>query len=89
MLRPMPHSRLPSDTREVHLFRNGRNQAVRIPVEFALPGDTATMRREGDKLIIEPIRETGLLALLDSWEPMDEPFPDIDSDLLPLRDIDL
>ena len=89
MLRPMPHPRLLSDTREVRLFRNGRNQAVRIPVEFALPGDTATMRREGDKLIIEPVRKKGLLALLDSWKPMDEPFPDIDSDLLPLRDIDL
>lgn len=89
MLRPMPQPRLPPDTREVRLFRNGRNQAVRIPVEFALPGDTAMMHREGDKLIIEPVRKTGLLALLDSWEPMDEPFPDIDSDLLPLRDIDL
>ena len=54
-----------------------------------MPGDTATMRREGDKLIIEPVRKKGLLALLDSWKPMDEPFPDIDSDLLPLRDIDL
>jgi antitoxin VapB len=25
--------------RRVKLFRNGRNQAVRIPVEFELPGD--------------------------------------------------
>lgn len=29
------------DRRHVRLFRNGRNQAVRIPVEFELPGDEA------------------------------------------------
>ena len=27
--------------RHVRLFRNGRNQAVRIPVEFELPEDMA------------------------------------------------
>jgi hypothetical protein len=36
----------------VRLFRNGRNQAVRIPVEFELPGDEAILRREGDRLVI-------------------------------------
>ena len=33
--------------RRVRFFRNGRNQAVRIPREFELPGDEAIMRREG------------------------------------------
>ena len=28
-------------TREVRLFRNGRNQAVRIPCAFELPGNDA------------------------------------------------
>ena len=27
-----------NEERHVRLFRNGRNQAVRIPVEFELPG---------------------------------------------------
>ena len=40
--------------RHVKLFKNGRNQAVRIPREFELPGQDAIMRRDGDKLIIEP-----------------------------------
>jgi len=40
--------------RHVKLFRNGRNQAVRIPREFELPGDEAIMRREGRRLVIEP-----------------------------------
>lgn len=67
-----------SDRRQVRLFRNGRNQAVRIPVEFELPGDEAVMHRDGDRLVIEPMRKRGLIALLDTMEPIEEDFPDID-----------
>jgi antitoxin VapB len=64
--------------RHVKLFRNGRNQAVRIPREFELPGDEAVMHKEGDRLIVEPLRKKSLIELLDSWEPIDEEFPEID-----------
>jgi antitoxin VapB len=64
--------------RHVKLFRNGRNQAVRIPVEFELPGDEAIMRREGDRLVLEPTRKRGLLGLLATMEPLDEDFPEIE-----------
>jgi len=67
-----------SDQRHVRLFRNGRNQAVRIPVEFELPGDEAIMHRDGDRLVIEPVRKRGLVALLKSMTPVEEPFPVID-----------
>jgi len=69
--------------RAVKLFRNGRNQAVRIPVEFELPGNDAVMFREGDRLVIEPVRKGGLTALLDSWGEEGEAFPEIE-DLPPL-----
>lgn len=65
------------DSREVRLFRNNRNQAVRIPVEFELPGDRATIRKDGDRLIIEPVHRPGLLGLLASWEPLEEAIPEI------------
>jgi antitoxin VapB len=64
--------------RHVRLFRNGRNQAVRIPVEFALPGGQAIMHRDGDRLVIEPVRKRGLVALLKSMKPLAEGFPEID-----------
>jgi antitoxin VapB len=64
--------------RHVKLFRNGRNQAVRIPREFELPGEDAVMRKEGDKLIIEPAPTRSLLALLAGWKPLDEEFPEIE-----------
>ncbi|HVP85243.1 MAG TPA: antitoxin [Rhizomicrobium sp.] len=64
--------------RHVRLFRNGRNQAVRIPREFELPGDDAIMRKEGDKLIIEPAPRKSLLALLATLEPIEEDFGEIE-----------
>ena len=67
-----------SKQRRVRLFRNGHNQAVRIPVEFELPGDEAIMHRDGDRLVIEPVRKRGLVALLKTMKPIEENFPEID-----------
>jgi antitoxin VapB len=75
--------------RHVRLFRNGRNQALRIPREFELEGDEAILRKEGDRLIIEPVRKGQLLALLARLEPLAEEFPDIDEDLPQLDEPDL
>ena len=76
-----------SGAREVRLFRNNRNQAVRIPVEFELPGDRAILRKEGDRLIIEPVRKAGLLGLLAGWEPLDEAFPEVEDSPAPAEDV--
>jgi antitoxin VapB len=67
-----------SEQRQVRLFRNGRNQAVRIPVEFELPGSEAIMHRDGDRLIIEPVRKRGLSAFLRTMQPLQEELPEID-----------
>ena len=75
------------EQRHVRLFRNGRNQAVRIPVEFELPGNEAIMRRDGDRLVIEPVRKRGLVALLKTMKPVDEQFPQIDDSVLPPEDV--
>lgn len=64
--------------RHVRLFRNGRNQAVRIPRQFELPGEDAIMRKEGERLIIEPAPRRSLLEVLASLEPLGEDFPPID-----------
>jgi antitoxin VapB len=65
----MPIPSTPSRPREVKLFRNNRSQAVRIPVEFELPGERALIRREGGKLIIEPVtRPTNIVELLAEWK---------------------
>lgn len=67
--------------RKVSLFRNGRSQAVRIPKDFELPGTEATIRREGDCVVIEPVRRSSLIEYLRTKEPLDEDFPEIDDPL--------
>ncbi len=76
-----------ASSRGVRLFRNNRNQAIRIPVDFELPGDEALISREGDRLIITPVPPKGLAALLDSWDRLDETFPVLDDPAPPARDI--
>jgi antitoxin VapB len=63
--------------RHVKLFKNGRNQAVRIPREFELPGDDAIMRKDGNKLVIEAAPPRSLLALLATLKPLGEESPSI------------
>ena len=76
--------------RQVLLFRNGRNQALRIPRELELDADEAIVRQDGERLIVEPVkRRPDIAILLAGWEPLDEPLPDVDQGLLPLDDIHL
>lgn len=71
-----------SPERHVKVFKNGRNQAIRIPREFEFPGEEAILRKEGDRLIIEPAPPKSLLAVLASLTPLQEDFPSI-GDLSP------
>jgi antitoxin VapB len=66
-----------SSERHVKLFKNGRSQAVRIPREFELPGADAIMRKDGERLIIEPAPPKSLLAVLATLSPLEDDFPPI------------
>ena len=73
------------EERRVNLFRNGRNQALRIPREWEFDADEALVRFEDGVLIVRPVQRTRLLPWLASLEPLDVSFPDVDdSDLAPL-----
>jgi len=75
-------------SRRVKLFRNGRNQAVRIPREFELPGQEAVLTKDGDRLILEPPKRRGFLAALAEMTPLEEgDFPPIED--LPAEPFDL
>lgn len=75
--------------RHVRLFRNGRNQAVRIPREFELKGREAVMRREGGRLIIESVARKSLLDVLSDLPDLEADFPDVDVGQQPLDDVTL
>lgn len=73
--------------RHIRLFRNGRNQALRIPREFEMNAREAIMHREGDRLIIEPLKNKGLLATLASLPTLEVSLADADAGLPPLDDV--
>ncbi len=73
--------------RHVELFKNGRNQAVRIPREFELPGQDAIIRKEGQRLIIEAAPPRSLFAVLSTLRTLDEDFSSIKD--LPADPVDL
>jgi len=63
--------------RHVRIFKNGRNQAIRIPRELELSTSEATIHREGKRLVIEPVERTSLLDMVATWEPLDIEFPEL------------
>jgi len=60
--------------RHVRLFKNGRNQAIRIPRDLELPGRAAILRKESRRLVVEPVARPSLLAVLATLKPLDEDF---------------
>lgn len=64
-------------TRQVRLFRNGANQAIRIPRDLELPGTSATIRKVGNTLVIEPQKKPNLLEVLKKMKPSKEGLPKI------------
>ena len=65
------------ESRNVRLFRNGRNQAVRIPREFELPGNEALLSREGEVLTLRPVKPRSLLEVLKTLDPLNEALPEV------------
>lgn len=74
----MPKTAVKPKSRRVRLFRNGRNQAIRIPREFELPGTEVTVTRENSRrLVIEAAGPKNLLDLLKTLKPIREKLPRI------------
>lgn len=63
--------------RRIKVFRTRRNQAIRIPRKFELPGKEAIIRKEGERLIIRPVPPRSLLAVLATLPTLEEDFPPI------------
>ena len=78
------------EIRRARVFKNGRNRAIRIPVDLDFEADEVTLRKQGDTLIIEPVKKQPTLKeWLAGLEPWDEEFPDVDEDLRPTEEVDL
>lgn len=73
--------------RPFKFFRNGTNQAVRIPRDLEFPVEGGTMRREGTRLIIETRPKRTLEEVLDSLEPLPREYWMDPIDSLPVTDV--
>ena len=48
-----------------------------MPRDLELPGHAATLRKEGPRLIVEPVAGPSLLAVLAKLKSLDEELPPI------------
>ena len=56
---------------------------------FELEAREAIIRREEDRLVIEPVKSKGLLETLASLPTLEEDFPEVDADLPELDAVEL
>jgi antitoxin VapB len=56
-------------------------------VEYKLPGDEPIMHRDGDRLVVEPLRKRRLVAMLKTMKPLDEEFLELDDPVPPPKNI--
>ena len=73
---------------KARVFRNGANQAIRIPVGMSLDADEVTIEKDGDALVVRPVRQRGWDAFFDDPAMMLPDDFDTGPDLPP-RDRDL
>lgn len=81
-----------NEIRKANVSQHGRVQTVEIPADMAFDSTDLTIRREGDRVILEQRRpRPSFLDALNRMEPLpeDEWLHIDDSDLGPLRDIEL
>jgi len=71
----------------ISLLTNGQDQILTIPHEFALPGTEVLLRKEGHRLIVEPVTDRSLLEVLKNLPDLSDNFPDVDEGLLPLDEV--
>ena len=72
----------------IHLSHIGSTQVLSIPKQFEFSSDEVVVRKEGKRLIIEPVEKPSLLALLATLPDIEEEIPDVDEGLLPLENVD-
>jgi antitoxin VapB len=77
-----------AESQVTSLFRNGGSQAVRLPAEFRFEGDRVRIRRQGNGVLIEPMKTdtAELFALFDRLVP-DDFMSDRAQPPTPVRDI--
>lgn len=73
----------------IYLSQVGSKQVLNIPEQFEIHSQEVVIRKEGDRIIIEPVKRPSLLALLSTLPDIEDEIPDVDQGLLPLDEVDI
>ncbi len=76
--------KIPGVAETARLFSSGGSQAVRLPKAYRFEGGEVRIRKEGDAVILEPVRKKAttqaeldaMWARIDALMDPDDPFPD-------------
>ncbi|RUT31120.1 AbrB/MazE/SpoVT family DNA-binding domain-containing protein [Arsenicitalea aurantiaca] len=66
----------------VRLQRTSGIQVIELPPGFEVPGTEAVIRRDGHRLIVEPVERPSLRDVLAGLEPLAFELPERDEGLL-------
>ncbi|MCL1961106.1 MAG: hypothetical protein FWG56_04900 [Desulfovibrionaceae bacterium] len=73
--------------RTARLFRNNHSQAVRIPRDFELSSDEVSIQKDGDCLILRPVKKIPFRDMVMQWDAIDEELPRIED--LPAEPVEI
>lgn len=71
-----------SERRVAKIFRNGSNQAVRLPKEYTIDAEEVYIQREGDTIVLIP-KPRSWEAYFRNARRLSDDFPDSIEDLPP------
>jgi antitoxin VapB len=72
------------------LFKSGGSQAVRLPKEFRFEGEEVLVSRQGERVILEPVKKTWSHRFLDlAGSAPDFPYPEDPLPAEPGPDLDV
>ena len=72
---------------QIKLSQQGKQRLLILPEALKFTATEVTIRQENEKLIIEPLQKESLLETLSNLEDIEEEFPNIDDEILPLDSI--
>ncbi|MFW2176965.1 MULTISPECIES: antitoxin [unclassified Moraxella] len=72
-------------TATAKLFWTGNSQAIRLPKAFRFEGNAVNIKKQGNKVIIEPIVDDW--AWLDELRKIGEPDPSLEEAVKELRSV--
>ncbi len=62
-----------SSNKTAKLFQNGKSQAVRLPKEFRFEGNEVYIRKQGDEVVLSPLKA--------NWQPFWESLEQFSEDI--------